>query len=192
MKKNSISLFFWLAISITTVGQAESKKKMGSKKTTTKTVAMPLIDIPIENADPVKKPDFSSVQESLVKVVESISIGNPELDKNEFFPKAPFDALKDIRFPGKYHIKLVNWYNADILREHKQLNGVKLTFLSFTPGRCKFKKIGTEYNKIAYWSCYGSKFQVSDGTKKKTIKIKALINWGKKWFITHLGPIPKS
>jgi hypothetical protein len=165
--------------------------------------------IPVENKDEAKKPDFSSVQKTLNNIINAINTDNPEDVVNEFFPKGAFNQLKDIRFPDRYHKKLLKWFFDDIKREHGALKGKKIQFISFQPGRCKFKKIGTEYNKIAYWSCYGSRFVVSleeenkgdesikknsqkNSQKTKTIKIKALINWGPKWFITHLGPIPTS
>ena len=65
--------------------------------------------------------------------------------------------------------------------------------MKFKKGYCKWKAVNSEYNHIAYWSCYKSQIQVKDEITGNIsyIKLKAMINWGQEWKVTHLGPIPK-
>jgi hypothetical protein len=62
-----------------------------------------------------------------------------------------------------------------------------LKYVSFKRGGCKWKAIGTEYNKIAYWSCYRNRMIALADGKKIDLDLRTLINWGDKWYITHLG-----
>jgi hypothetical protein len=97
--------------------------------------------------------------------------------------------VKDLTNPDRYHAKLVKWYEEDILKEHRRFASDKWTFSTFEPGRCKWKDIGTQGNKVAYWSCVGNFVTAVSQGKRRRFEIRVLINWGDKWYVTHLGPI---
>lgn len=148
--------------------------------------------VPPENQS---KEHFSRIQSFAGKakeLVSALSTGELENVKTLFFPLEPFILLKAIDKPENYHKKLVAWYAADLQRE-RQILSVPLDFEAFQLGSCKWKEKGSEYNYIAYWSCYKSRIKMRDAKKAIVeLEIRTLINFGNEWFITHLGPIPKS
>ncbi len=183
--------FFGLLLCVPVFVFAADAENINPQKTPKKEIG---IDIPAENLVKGTLPTMkiAEASEGLAKrLLEAIASDNPESVRDLFFPPEPFDILKDIKRPRDYHTKLVGWFIADIHREHSRLKeDVKIEFDRFTPGSCRWKPIGTEYNKIAYWSCSRNSIFVKAGTEKITIKVVSMINWGKNWYVTHLGPIP--
>lgn len=110
-----------------------------------------------------------------------------------FFPADAFNQVKGIKDPGAYHKQLLKWFAADIKRESERLKaGAPWQVESFKLGSCKWKEKGTEANALPYWSCYKSKLKLKNAKgETNQVDIRALINWGTQWYITHLGPIPK-
>ncbi len=111
-----------------------------------------------------------------------------------FFPAEPFNQVKGIKDPGAYHKQLVSWFAKDLQREGERLKaGAPWVVESFKLGSCKWKEKGSEANALPYWSCYKSKLKLKNAKNESNlVEIRALINWGDRWWITHLGPIPKS
>lgn len=146
------------------------------------------LDTPPEN---IEKPKPEAIDAfPAEKLLASINSGTP--DNDLFFPADPFAVLKAIAKPLDYHKQLLKWYQGDIKREHEAHKG-PLTFKSFKLGFCKWKEKGSEGNAIPYLSCYKSLLKVENAEKKEeTITVRVVINWGKNWYITHLGPIPKT
>ena len=121
-------------------------------------------------------------------ILAAVLRDQPEDAAPWFFPAAPFEALKDIPEPNAYYSQLVNWYFADIRRAHDRLKkSGPLTFEGFKLGYCVWKDVGSEYNKIPYWSCYHSKIIVSSRAGREAFEIRTMINWGRVWYVTHLG-----
>jgi hypothetical protein len=150
------------------------------------------LKIPAQNIKKGIMPDIKGAHATSKLVLKAIKMSDMKVAKWAFFPENIFNELKDIKWPGAYHKKLLKWFAADIKRENSKFANVEnLKFKEFKVGRCRWKKVGSEYNKIAYWSCYRNKFVVSDGKKEYEIELRAMINWGNDWFVTHLGPIPK-
>jgi len=111
-----------------------------------------------------------------------------------FFPAEAFNQVKGIKDPGAYHKQLVQWFAKDLAREGERLKpGAPWLVDGFKLGFCKWKEKGSEANAHPYWSCYKSKLKLKNvKNESNVVEIRALINWGNQWFITHLGPIPKS
>lgn len=148
-------------------------------------------------AEAQEKRDLTQIQSFEAKartLVAALSTGELEADevKKVFFPLDIFISLKAIDKPENYHKKLVEWYVADLKRERARLN-TPLEFEGFQLGSCKWKEKGSEYNRVPYWSCYKSKITMRDKEKVSVqLEVRTLINFGNEWFITHLGPVPKS
>ncbi|MES2744801.1 MAG: hypothetical protein V4655_05210 [Bdellovibrionota bacterium] len=149
--------------------------------------------VPTEN---VKKPAIETIAVYDGKaLVEQLNKPTVEDEWNRlFFPADAFDQVKGIKDPGAYHKQLLKWFAADVQREHERLKaGGPWAVDSFKLGSCKWKEKGTEANALPYWSCYKSKLNLkNEKGEKSLVEIRALINWGTQWYITHLGPIPKS
>ncbi len=147
--------------------------------------------VPRENQTQIPWSQISSFEEKARALTTALSTGELEKAKALFFPLEAFKRLKAIDRPEQYHKQLTLWYQDDLRREQKGLKA-PLRFAAFQLGSCKWKEKGTEYNHIAYWSCYKSKIKMLDGNKEKVeLEIRTLINFGNEWFVTHLGPIPK-
>ncbi len=149
--------------------------------------------VPPENVEKPKLETLATYDPSpLIKQLnapETEEVWNPL-----FFPKDAFDLVKGIKDPGAYHKQLLKWFADDIKRESARLKAKGPWEVdSFKMGYCKWKVKGSEANALPYWSCYKNKVSLKNKTgDRETVEIRVLINWGKDWFVTHLGPIPKS
>jgi hypothetical protein len=135
---------------------------------------------------------MTSAEEAARRLLDAILADKPDAVLDLFFPEGPFDALKDIAAPSRYHKQLVAWFVADVHKEHAKLKeATKLAYDGFVPGSCKWKEVGTEANKIPYWSCYRNKFfGKTEAGKRVEFELRAMINWGQSWYVTHLGKPP--
>lgn len=149
--------------------------------------------IPPENQDEKLKASLDSFDEPAKRLLSALEKGSFADVRDLFFPESPFLQLKAIAKPADYYKQLVSWYEQDFNREQTRFRGRgPLQFKAMKGGSCKWKAPGTEANKIAYWSCYKRKIELTAGDKTEVLEIRALINWGRQWYITHLGPIPKT
>lgn len=135
---------------------------------------------------------MTSAEVGARRLTQAILADRPDDILDLFFPAAPFDALKAIAAPSSYHKQLVAWFVADVHKEHERLKGaVTLTYDGFERGSCKWKEVGSEANKIPYWSCYRNKFYAkTEAGKRVELELRAMINWGDSWYVTHLGKPP--
>lgn len=165
--------------------------------TTTQPPAAPAL-VPKENLTQEPRPGFVSI--STLTDALLLILNNPEpLSKPGrgseipgFFPREAFLILKRLPQPDTYYDELTLQYFADLQRLKKASSELgRVTLAGFSPGFCKWKTIGSEYNHIAYWSCYNSSLKIKSENAKApllmTIKIRTIINWGEQWFVTHLG-----
>ncbi len=149
------------------------------------------IEIPAENKEGAALPSFEKAEELAKALAMSFASGNLKPVHKYFFPEAEFLLLKNMPGSAGYYKQLVTWYKNDLDKELKNLATAKVQFKNFKPGRCSWKKIGSEYNHVAYWSCKKSQLVLSDDKTEISVMILTMINWGKDWYITHLGPIPR-
>lgn len=142
-----------------------------------------------------KKPDINSIKAyDPQPLVDQLNQATKEEDWNKlFFPSDAFNQVKGIKDPGAYHRQLLKWFAADIKKENERLKtGAPWQIDSFKLGYCKWKEKGSEANALPYWSCYKSKLKIkNEKGESNLVEIRALINWGQTWYITHLLPIPK-
>jgi len=152
----------------------------------------PHVVVPRENVTEGKLPSMESAEAMAKELLVAIQADDAASVSQYFFPKAEFTRLKDIPRPWEYHAKLMGWYVDDVSKKHREVKDAgALTYEGFKPGGCKWKAKGTEANRIAYWSCWKAKILARDATNKAvSIEIRAMINWGTTWYVTHLGPIP--
>lgn len=153
-----------------------------------------LLAVPAENVAPGQLLPKDSAEALSKQLLAAVQADDPSLAKDQFFPAEPFDQLKAIAKPREYWNQLMKWYDADIHREAARVKDKgPLTFDGFRFGGCKWKAKGSEGNAIAYWSCYSNHFYAkTTGAKPERLdfKLRAVINWGATWYVTHFGPIP--
>lgn len=146
------------------------------------------IEVPKENLQAGTTPDAGSAEalaKSILQAVQSLDLNSyTEL----YFPEKEFLELKDVPAPKSYFDGLIKEYLQDLKKLNTLVQPLKdVKFKSFSRGYCKWKEIGSEYNKIAYWSCYKNKIIVSSTAGQYSLPIRTLINWGERWYVTHLG-----
>jgi hypothetical protein len=157
-----------------------------------KAVALPTAELlPKENTVKGELPPFDSAKAGAKRLFEAIKAGDPQRAADFFFPAAAFDLVKAMAVPGRYHRKLVAWYDEDLVALHAQFKDPAWTFDKFERGHCKWQEKGTEGNALPYWSCRGNKVTAKSGDRTRTFDIHVLINWGKSWYVTHLGKVRK-
>jgi len=149
--------------------------------------------IPAENQDETLKASIEAFDAMAQRLLTALEKGSFADVKDLFFPEPAFLQLKAIAKPADYYSQLVKWYEQDFAREQVRFKDRgPLLFKAMKGGSCKWKAAATEANKIPYWSCYRRKIELTAAGQTETLEVRALINWGRKWYITHLGPIPKS
>ena len=150
------------------------------------------LSIPAENTS---KPTLEALRpygaEALVKALNGE--GDDATVNALFFPADAFQKVKGIADPAAYYRQLVKWFQADMTSERERLKSKgPWSVDSFKLGSCRWKEKGTEANALPYWSCYRSKLRLKNTQgDKELVDVRAVINWGTTWYITHLGAIPK-
>lgn len=152
------------------------------------------LQVPEENQKKGELPPPDTAVLMAKRILDAIQADDEKGVADDFFPAEPFDGLKAMPKPGDYYKQLVKWYEADLHKEHERVKGLgPLTFDTFRLGGCKWKEVNSEANKIPYWSCYGNRFSAKTAAGKKVdFGVRAMINWGKIWYVTHLLKVPKS
>ena len=145
--------------------------------------------VPLENAVKGTPPPADSAREGAWLLLDAIKADDPAIAAGFFFPAAAFDLVKAMAVPGRYHRKLVGWYEEDIRTEHLRFADPAWRFDAFELGRCRWQEKGTEGNALPYWSCRGSRISARLGGRTRTLDVHVIINWGQRWYVTHLGPI---
>lgn len=146
--------------------------------------------IPAENREKGVPPDATTAEAGARLLFQAIQQDDPDLAREFFFPAGAFDLVKNMDEPSRYHRKLAAWYEEDIHAEHSRYFGIKtMEFDSFEMGGCTWKEPLSQGNRLPYWSCRNSRIIARSGAKKFDFRIRALINWGPRWYVIHLGPI---
>ena len=153
-------------------------------------VALPATElIPEENVARGAPPPAAGAEEGARLLLDAVKADDPSIAASFFFPAAAFDLVKAMAVPGRYHRKLVAWYEEDIRAEHARFADPSWRFAALELGRCKWQGKGTEGNALPYWSCRGNRVTARSGDRTRRLDINVLINWGKRWYVTHLGSI---
>ena len=144
--------------------------------------------VPSQNKEMGTMPPFDNAETLAHSLFTALQNNDTNTARGLFFPEAEFIALKDIKDAKGYYKQLLDELDRDVSKQHTQLKTYKdLKYVSIKRGGCKWKAIGSEYNKIAYWSCYRNRILATAENKQIQLDLKTLINWGDKWYITHLG-----
>lgn len=152
----------------------------------------PAIPVPPENARELRQrppvPPVGDAEARARVLFDAIVHDDPARAEEFFFPRDPFLILKAIRDPGRYWERLVGWYRRDIHNLHRQTPRLaEATFDGFvlSPMRT-WMTVGREGNNLPYWSVYHSYIQYRVAERRRRLEVRVLINWGQRWFVTHL------
>jgi hypothetical protein len=156
----------------------------------------PAIAIPAQNALALTRasarPPDGDVAVRASHVAAALSVGGSNDAALDFFlPLDPFLAIKDMNGARGYHSQLIRMYRQDLDAYRAQFApGATIEFLRFErSSACTWMSIGREANRLPYWSCYGSRLIVRVAQREVSLRVHVLINWGDRWYVTHLGRI---
>lgn len=157
----------------------------------------PSIAIPSENArsatSPTPRPPAGDAAERARGLVEALRAGTPasqEAAMHFFLPREPFLAIKDMSGAAGYFSTLTRAYRRDIEALRREMPTLsRATFVRFELSRaCAWMAPGREANRLPYWSCYRSRLVVNAGGRDQSLEVRVMINWGERWYVTHLRP----
>ena len=167
-----------------------------TKATTSPISDNPTTNVPEENRLQPPKPNLSQLSELAAKILNDLNSNQIPATSaatccDAYFPHQEFLILKNLPNAKAYFNELTAHYKSDLSALTKVWPADETPEIkSFTPGYCKWKPAGSEYNHIPYWSCYKSTLALQwpkSSRATQTIKIRTIINWGKNWYVTHLG-----
>lgn len=157
----------------------------------------PAIPIPPGNAraltSPAPRPPPGEVEARARTLFEALRDGTPERAEASlgfFLQRDPFLAIKDMHGALGYFNVLVREYRRDIASLRASWPAVSRSeFVRFELSRaCTWMSPGREANRLPYWSCYRSHLVARAGREEHRFEVRVLINWGDRWYVTHLGP----
>lgn len=121
-------------------------------------------------------------------LVEALRTGDPAKAEPFFFPQDAFRVLKGIPKPDRYFGRLMKVYHEDIRAMRKQLKDPEsVEFVALEANRAKkWIPRGKEGNNYPYWAMYKARLIVRDAGKRRVLKLRVMIHWGDRWYITHL------
>lgn len=150
------------------------------------------IEIPPENdpraSEPPPRPPEGETARQAERLFEAIQRNDPEHARDFFFPREPFRVLKGIADPDRYWNVLWRHYERDIAALHETLpslaEGRFSRFLMSRRGGWVARR--QEANALPYWACRHSFVYYRAGEREHRFEIRTLINWGPRWYVTHL------
>ena len=136
---------------------------------------------------PAPKPSDEAARARLL--VDAIRANDPALALPFFFDKDAFRKVKAIKAPDKYFDYLIRVYAKDIQSIREKLAAPDtVEFVSFKLGRGRnWIPRGKEANRLPYYATYKSRLVLKDDGRERTIKVRVMITWEGKWFVTHLS-----
>lgn len=152
----------------------------------------PAVEIPPENdprrAEPPPRPPAGEAAADAERLFSAIQRDDPELARGFFFPREPFSVLKGIADPDRYWTVLWGHYERDIHELHATLPSIaEGTFDRFQMSRRGgWVARREEANALPYWACRHSFVHYRAGDREHRFEIRTLINWGPRWYVTHL------
>jgi hypothetical protein len=158
----------------------------------------PRVEIPPQNARdaprPTPRPPPGEVETRARHLFEALQTGGAaqtETALDFFLPREPFLAIKDMSGAAGYFATLTRAYRRDIERYRTENPGLaSARFVRFELSRaCTWMSVGREANRLPYWSCYRSRLVVEMNGRERSLNVHVLINWGDRWYVTHLAPL---
>lgn len=149
------------------------------------------IEIPAENeweGPRPARPPVGDAAERAERLFGAILADDPEPARDFFFPREPFRVLKAIADPDRYWNVLWGHYERDIHRLHEDIPaGATFERLEMTR-RGGWVDRREEANAIPYWASRHDWIHYRVGEASRRFEIRTLINWGPRWYVTHLTP----
>ncbi|MCB9595552.1 MAG: hypothetical protein H6719_22720 [Sandaracinaceae bacterium] len=148
------------------------------------------LEVPAENdweGEHRARPPVGDAAERAARLFEAIQRDDPEHARDFFFPLEPFRVLKGIADPEGYWNVLWGHYERDIHALHATVPA-EATFERFEmTRRGAWVDRREEANAIPYWASRHDWVHYRVGESARRFEVRTLINWGPRWYVTHLG-----
>lgn len=147
-------------------------------------------EIPPENdwrGERPARPGIGDAAERAERLFEAVLRDDPEHARDFFFPRDVFRIVKGIADPDRYWSVLWSHYERDIHALHAHVPA-EATFERFEmTRRGGWVERREEANAVPYWASRHDWVHYRVGEHARRFEIRTLINWGPRWFVTHLG-----
>ena len=151
-------------------------------------------EIPPENdwrGERPARPAVGDAAERAEHLLTAVLRDEPEHARDFFFPRDVFRIVKGIADPDRYWNVLWARYERDIHALHTQVPAeARLTRFEMTR-RGGWVERREEANAVPYWASRHDwvHYHIGErvGGRADRFEIRTLINWGPRWYVTHLG-----
>jgi hypothetical protein len=150
--------------------------------------------IPDENLFEPEEPPLPDVdtEEDARTLIDGLSQNNEKFYLSMSVPIDLMERIKDMHLGNKdserkaarrYAAKLRKGIKTKIKKILKKTSFTGATFESIVLGKCKWVGVQSNWNRYAYWICRSNVVYYHLKGDRKSLKIKKMFNWGKRWFI---------
>lgn len=188
--KRALLIAFGLACATTAV--ADVRPPADDETTRALLGAASRANVPPENNASLREappmPPAGNLDEKMRTLFTAVREGRPELATNGFFPREPFLRVKAIANPERYWNVLMRAYERDIRELHESIpNVAQAEFVRFEFSRRRtWQTVRSEANALPYWCVRHSRIVYRSAGREQSFEVRALIHWGREWFVTHL------
>lgn len=148
------------------------------------------VEIPDENranrTEAPPRPPPGDAVDRAQRLFEAIQRDDPQHAADFFFPQAPFRVLKGIADPDRYWRVLFRHYERDIHALHEELPEGAVFDRFVMTRRGGWVERRQEANALPYWASRHDWVYYRVGERERRFEIRTLINWGPRWYVTHL------
>lgn len=147
------------------------------------------VEIPVENdqrAEHRARPPAGDAAERAEQLFGAIQADDPESARGFFFPQEPFRVLKGIADPDRYWNVLLRHYERDIHALHEEIPAEASFDRLVMTRRGGWVEPRQEANALPYWASRHDWVYYRVGEVERRFEIRTLINWGPRWYVTHL------
>ncbi|PKN23046.1 MAG: hypothetical protein CVU65_14495 [Deltaproteobacteria bacterium HGW-Deltaproteobacteria-22] len=150
--------------------------------------------IPWENRKETSEPPLpdEDTEDRVRDLFKGLTQSRPDAIERWFVPLVVLTKIKDMHMssPAEQD-RAVRSLHADLLSRSRDRLARMLgrrafgtaTFESLELGACRFVGPGTDFNRLAYWTCEKNTVYYHVDGDRKTLTVRRLINWGRSWYV---------
>ncbi len=153
--------------------------------------------IPQENRIETPRPPVpgNATEDAGRHFLEGLARGRPKESMAFVVPKALFVRLREMHMGEPERARRAALHMANQLRARLFARLSRLssrpryrdaTFESIALGKCTWVPRHKEWNRYPYWKCQQNTLYYHVEGERRALRIKTLINWGRRWYITGL------
>lgn len=148
--------------------------------------------IPPQNARTLReappRPSAGDFEERARTLFDAIKRGDASAAAADiFFPADAFELVKGVADPARVYRRLIREFGTHVAAGQRSIPA-DAEFVRFQMSRrCSWVERRQEANALPYWSCRHNWVHYRVGERAGRFKVRTLITWGERWYVTHLG-----